>query len=48
MLFQQVNQEPVRFLGIHFELISVQAQEDIRGKKRDPFVPINKRMIHDQ
>ena len=35
-------------MDIYLELVTIQAKKNIRGKKGDPLVSIDKRMIHDE
>ena len=47
-LTQEVNEELVCFLWFNSEPPAVQAQEHVRRKERNPFVPVQKGMIDQQ
>ncbi len=47
-LTQEVSEELVCFLWFNSEPPPVQAQEHVRHKERNPFVPVQKGMIDQQ
>jgi len=48
VIFQQPDQKAMCLCCIHLQLVTVQAQENIRRKKGDAFVAVNKRVVHDE
>ena len=48
IIFQQFDQEPVCLFRIHAQFVTVKTQEDVGRKERNAFIPVHKRVIHDE